>query len=275
MSTDDSERDAWLKREGARRRRFAQLETLRRAEALLATGDDEVLHQVCLEIRLCLEAITFKKLKFYRKDLPPSATREWRAPQAIKALLALEPDADRNGTVSFGPESAPGVPVGTWSGSVVHRSMRHRRLSELWNAMGRSLHVSLDEGEPTGLPDRAKLTAILDEIRPVAMSHGQFKFRNTISYPCWACKRTTAANEKIVAAERWIKCLHCDAISIVRIEGDGAMFFAPPTLKTDCHGCKTPIEFEESLLTEGLELKCAACGRRHVIRRKWGVDSEG
>jgi hypothetical protein len=55
---------------------------LRRAKALLDAGNDADLHYAALDLRLCIEAITYGKLQSFTEHLPPSMLqRTWQPPQ--------------------------------------------------------------------------------------------------------------------------------------------------------------------------------------------------
>lgn len=89
---------------------FNKENCLNRARKLLENEDDTILRYVCLELRFCIESITYEKLKTYIKRLPFSIIEKWQPPQAIKALRELEPLADEDFELFIFPESSSGVP---------------------------------------------------------------------------------------------------------------------------------------------------------------------
>lgn len=94
--------------------KFHKESCLNRAKKLLEDKDDSDLRYVCLELRFCIESITYEKLKTYIKRLPFSVIEKWQPPQAMKALRELEPLADEDFELFISPESSPGVPTGEW-----------------------------------------------------------------------------------------------------------------------------------------------------------------
>jgi hypothetical protein len=75
---------------------------LSRAKALMASGDAASLRYACLELRFCMEAVTYEKLRAYAPRLPPNVLSIWQPPQAVKALLELEGEADQEYRVAIG-----------------------------------------------------------------------------------------------------------------------------------------------------------------------------
>ena len=91
---------------------FSKHACYNRARSLLNAGDDSLLRYACLELRCCIEAITYDKLNTYKARLPSSLMDEWRPSKAIKALLQLEPDAieDAEWYYSRSRSDTPGQP---------------------------------------------------------------------------------------------------------------------------------------------------------------------
>lgn len=50
----------------------------------------------CLELRQCIEALAYSKLKAYKDRIPSSLLSKWQPGQAIKILSELEPDSKKN-----------------------------------------------------------------------------------------------------------------------------------------------------------------------------------
>src|SRR5215208_2178180 len=104
--------------------RFDKRSCFRRAKEMLSTQDDSLLRYVCLELRLCMEAIVYAKLQTYSKRLPKKVLSKWQPPQAMRALLALEPHAAKNFEMAYCFESRPGVPQGRFRSVGSHRSVK-------------------------------------------------------------------------------------------------------------------------------------------------------
>lgn len=78
------------------------------AAALLAKQDEGVLRYAALELRRCIEAIVYEKLRIYGDLLPEGSVHQWQPPQAFDALIAIEPGAEATFTYAVAPETEPG-----------------------------------------------------------------------------------------------------------------------------------------------------------------------
>ena len=69
------------------------------ATRLLNEQDDASLRYAALELRRCLEALVYEKLKTYRDVLPEGSVSRWQPPQAFEALIEIEPEAQETYTL--------------------------------------------------------------------------------------------------------------------------------------------------------------------------------
>ena len=81
------------------------------ASVLLAKRDDCSLRYAALELRRCMEAIVYEKLKVYDVLLPEGSVHQWQPSQAFDALIAVEPNAQETCTLSIAIEQEPGAPA--------------------------------------------------------------------------------------------------------------------------------------------------------------------
>src|ERR1017187_1692533 len=107
------------------------------ASELLGRNDDAVLRYVALELRRCIEAVVYEKLVAYGDLIPAEAARTWQPPQAFKALLAVEPDADKTATIAIGPQTERAVPSsGPFTTLGVDLRPKAACLQKTWNKLG-------------------------------------------------------------------------------------------------------------------------------------------
>src|ERR1035438_5057609 len=78
------------------------------AATLLAKEDDDSLRYAALELRRCIEAIVYEKLRVYGDLLPEGSVHQWQPPRAFDALIAIEPDAEATFTFAVAPQAEPG-----------------------------------------------------------------------------------------------------------------------------------------------------------------------
>src|SRR6202043_2148532 len=87
------------------------MQHLQKAKALLASGGDDELRYAALEMRYCIEHLFYRLIPLYEQDLPDSVPRKWKPAEIIDMLVDIDPGVEHPQTISFGFESAPGVPA--------------------------------------------------------------------------------------------------------------------------------------------------------------------
>ena len=123
---------------------------LQRAKDLIDRDDEASAKHACLELRFCIEYITYSQLQVYLKEVPDDTVRKWTPKQIISVLLEVDPDADKSGTLFFGKEFAYGIPA-----EKMEFFGEDRRFSLDWadkhNALGNFLHAptlhQIEKGE--------------------------------------------------------------------------------------------------------------------------------
>lgn len=112
------------------------------AAAMLAKQDDGSLRYAALELRRCIEAIVYQKLKVYGTLLPEGSVHQWQPPQAFDALIALEPGAEETYTYAIAPESEFGkITQGPYRAFGVDERPRGKWIKKTWNKLGSHLHA--------------------------------------------------------------------------------------------------------------------------------------
>ena len=77
-------------------------QALDRAIEMISRGNTDELRYVALELRRCIEAVVYEKLWVYRDRFPAEVARRWQPPQAFRALLVMEPNAEHTKIVRIG-----------------------------------------------------------------------------------------------------------------------------------------------------------------------------
>jgi hypothetical protein len=119
------------------------------AQAMLSRGDDELLRYIARELRRCLEAVVYEKLRVYRDRIPADVARKWQPPQAFDALLLMEPDAEETSTICVTPEREPGVPSGPSRTLGVDHRPGSAGLKKTYNKLGSLLHARWPFARPS------------------------------------------------------------------------------------------------------------------------------
>ena len=118
-------------------------QALDRAKEIISHRDANELRYVALELRRCIEAVVYEKLWVYRDRLPVEVARRWQPPQAFRALLLMEPNAEHTKIVRIGKQIAQGIP----SSAPFHTLGTDHRFTSAWlnktyNKLGSLVHAS-------------------------------------------------------------------------------------------------------------------------------------
>jgi hypothetical protein len=191
---------------------FHKTSCFNRAKALLAEEDDSLLRYICLELRFCLEAITYDKLRTYIKRIPEEVLETWQPPQAMRALLEFEPDADQDFSIRISPETKSGVPTGEWTHLGVHHIFKLSWLRKTYNKLGNFLHVptprvqrgASQQQSPAQL--RKAIEEIIAELEPIVASSLDSSLAMVVEFQCSVCNNKVFRNldsEQIPQSSRW------------------------------------------------------------------------
>ena len=249
-----------------------------RAQALMADATPESLRYAALELRLCIEALTYEKLRAFSQIVPEEVLRTWQPPQAVKALLEFEPPADRTFVLYAGIEEEYGKPAKDMKYVGTHISLRLGWLRKHYNKLGSLLHAPA-VGDPRA-PDVAALKEYLAEViadlqEPLQSTITGGTFREVFNFTCSECGKPVIANAETVREKKKAICLNpqCKAEYFAQVsETDQATFKLMVTV-FECagEGCDGTVQIENRKLDVGVEFACPKCGLKHVIvHRQWG-----
>lgn len=254
-------------------------DALRKGEELLSNEqtDPALLRYAALELRRCLEAVVYEKLLAYKDRLPPKFSRIWQAPQAIKALVQLEPGAHRSHVIRVAREQEPGVP-----GRDFHALGHDLRpdpawLTKTWNKLGSFLHASWPfarKGEMDAQAARAFLLEVAQQLHPFVDRSFTGTFAVVISIDCSICGSSIPANEDGVRERGYVTCLDptCEARYDASIDGEEIVFHLVASSAT-CPDCSTVIVIPDNKLKLGTEFVCTSCSASFkLVSQNWQFD---
>lgn len=249
-----------------------------RAQALVAEETPENLRYAALELRLCIEALTYEKLRSYANMVPEEVLRTWQPPQAVKALLEFEPRADRTFTLYAGIEEEFGTPAKDMKYIGTHASLRLGWLRKHYNKLGNLLHVPAvgDLAAPNVLALKEYLAIVIADLRePLHSTITGGTFGEVFNFACSECGRPVIANAETVREKKKAICLNsqCKAEYFAHISEAGEITFQLMVTVFECAGedCDGTVPIENRKLDVGLQFACPKCGLKHVIvHRQWG-----
>ena len=245
------------------------------AKELLSQNDDKVLRYVAIELRRCLEAVVYEKLWAYRNWIPAKVARTWQPPQAFKALLIVEPDAEKSKTIAIGPGGEPGnLQLGPFT--VLGDDVRPKSawLNKTWNKLGHFLHATWPFAPPSKKQNndggRAFFEEVLSSLEPFVLNNFTSAGANTTDFACLLCGALVKVSQRSLDITGKATCLACNAEFVAQKEGDNFIFNVdgPPWV---CE-CKQEMFLPSSNLKLGYQFSCKNCSSRFELAEQiWGV----
>jgi DNA-directed RNA polymerase subunit RPC12/RpoP len=247
-------------------------DALARARELLAAGDEPSVRHACLELRFCIEYVTYDHLVAYLAEVPDDTVKKWTPKQVIDALRDVDPNADQTVAIAVGLEDEPGVPAKDmqWLGE-------DRRFSVRWananhNALGNFLHAptleQIESGKVASLSTMLKkatevvdtLTAILDST-VFRVNFGQF-----YQLDCPECGKTIKRRAGTFT-ENGIVCRTsgCGATFDVIAASGQQVHFRMHLSRYRCPTCKTSNTVGKHQVQPGVTVECPTCYSRATI----------
>ncbi len=239
------------------------------ASELLGRNDDAVLRYVALELRRCIEAVVYEKLVAYGDLIPAEAARTWQAPQAFKALLAVEPYADKTATIAIGPQTEPAVPSsGPFKTLGVDLRPKAAWLQKTWNKLGSFLHADWPFAESGGARNQGEFfLKMLAELDPFVASSFTMTFATRVTFNCSECGGLVKTSERNLEATGTVTCLKCFTRFSATKSGDQFIFHPEePAAALQCGECREKIFLPARDLEVGYRFSCGKCGCGFEIR---------
>lgn len=251
---------------------------LARAKARLASSDPADVRYAALELRMCIEAITYDKLAAYATRLPTDVLSKWQPRQAVAALLELEDGAGQEYRLAFGRTRESLQYIGE------HRTFDLRWLGKHYHKLGNLLHVpnrnalnAAANAECDPQTRRAYLREVLIECERVAASSVISTLAVQVGFTCQACGQKVLANAASSERRGHVDCLmpDCGARHTVTRKDDGSLYFALSGHDLRCQSCGVGIFVPTKQLLPEHVFACTQCGRRHkLVEQVWRYAAE-
>lgn len=252
---------------------------LERARSQLALGTVESLRYAALECRLLMEELTYEKLRAYAELLPESELNKWQPREAVKMLLAIDPNADQGIKVEISPVPTPDgrelskedyermewVPLG-----------EHHALSLKWlknyHKVGALLHAP-KASESSTMPiekQRQLLADVLDELAKAAGSSlRSIVFKGGLVFQCIGCNRQVLANVMNLMKGAIALCPNDDCQFEYEISqhesGEEPSGVRPTGAVVACAKCAHTIHVPKRRLKAGHQFECGKCSTQYRL----------
>ncbi|HED00424.1 MAG TPA: hypothetical protein ENN18_08575 [Proteobacteria bacterium] len=256
---------------------------LERAQSILSKGGDSLLRYACLELRFCMEAITYEKLNAYSGYVPTKVFKKWQPNHALKMLLQFEPHADEEFSLCISPEPELAKPTGNWTTIGEHRAFKLSWLNKNYNRLGSYLHMpqnsnSFDEDVEDSSKIRKELQEIATElVRILDGDISSMTLATRVQFKCQACDQISVVHESVLRETHHATCIYpeCGAEYHVIEEDRGNWQFKMKAICFKCPNCGTNNWLESHKLDIGTKFKCRSCAEMYqIISGEWRYEQE-
>lgn len=229
---------------------------LNTAISILKKRDSSQYKHVALELRLCIETITYKKLDFYSKFIPPSIKNTWQPGKFFRALIRLEPQSNKKFSLSIGREKIPGVAVKPNIFIGEHKTFDFNWLRKNYQKLSSILHV---RGIKDSFNVKTYLEEVIEILEPIVNSSLDANFAQRIYLPCAHCGSKIPINLEVINEIEEYECLkeQCGCINFL-IKEKEKLKLKENGFEFKCK-CKKMIYLACGKLKIGDRFKCKYC----------------
>jgi hypothetical protein len=259
--------------------RYLAKERLAKAIELLKTGAEDDLTYACLELRKCIEALSYELFMGYLDEVPLKAFEAWQPDKVMKELLKIDPQADQSSRIRTRREGRDGEPDGKWNVVGEDRRLKSQWVTKSYHQLGNFLHVpTIKQTRETNTVDAAVVRARAEEIRSelarvLDTTIWNANFSVFVTVNCTECESPIKRRSSILETGKPVECGNCGQIFDVERKPDDSFFFVPASYNWDCETCKEPNTIVQSKVRNGLDVCCPKCGDRAklISEEVWNV----
>lgn len=255
---------------------------LGRAKEALQRGADPDLRYACLELRFCMEALAYAKLREYQDRVPATLLETWQPRIMMRALLELEPGSASDRVTRIREQTGDGTP-----GRVVlegqHKALSLAVVNKHYDRLGSFLHVPTlkMQSNPGALRSRydtlrRTLQDVISLLDPPVASGFSGHMAELFHFDCFGCQQRSITNARVATSSGKAACIHCGVEHQVKVHADGTPEFIHDFLTARCASCDGDVPLAVGTLKLGMTFACPACGAAHKVHTHvWEYSSEG
>jgi len=255
---------------------------IERANSLIKEGTAISLRYAALELRFCMEAITYEKLEASASHIPPQILDKWQPPQAVKALLEHEPKTDKGFVLFAGIEKEYGIPSDNMKFVGEHKAFDLSWLRKHYNKIGGFLHFSHKRSKNAKVSlERLKsyLEQVSTEVEEVLKGSITGGWLDEVhQFTCSQCSKQIIVGKNTLDSSGHIVCqnTNCRAEYFGRYDPSSLnVLFELKVTVFDCAQCDSEIPVENKDLKIGFTFECNKCNTSHeLVARQWGYKAE-
>jgi hypothetical protein len=238
---------------------------LERAREFIKASDENSLRHACLELRLCIETIVYRKLEKVGDVLPRDIYKTWQPPKALKLLLSFEPRADKAFTVEICLNTENGQPSGEWIRVGDHKSLTVKWLNGNYHKLGKYLHATaISEVEGYKHITILDLERIILELERVSSADMVGSVNRVNKFDCECCGGPVYASSEQIENSAVVECYSdiCWAVyKVSAVNADHYRFDRDPKSGFECRKCGSMIAIDGVSRQE--KIKCWSCQKEY------------
>jgi hypothetical protein len=247
-------------------------EALTRAQSHLQSAEPHRIRYAALELRMCIEALTYDRAQAYAREIPPSEVDKWQPKKLMEVLLEIEPHADQSGTISFARESSLGAAAEPTHLLGHERVFGMDAIRKHYDALGSFVHLPTMRNAHVP-PEFDKMRTRCNEVatkvaEALSSTIHNFTLGSFSQLDCQECgkpirKRISTGQISVVA-----KCFHCPASYLLTPLEGNKVDWKPQQQSVACatEGCGHVTHIWESEIRLGSHWTCPSCGAKDQIQ---------
>lgn len=246
---------------------------LAKARILLSSNDDDNLTYACLELRKCVEALSYEMPKSYLREVPLKAFEMWQPDRVLRELLRVDPKADVSRTLSMQREASETEPAGEWVTIGEDRRLSAKRATKIFHALGSFIHVpTLRHMEKSSLPEAKEIRATAEQIYAELDHVLSAKIWTTgfvsegVTFTCEVCEAPVRRPIPVLSDGGEVECGNCGNLYEVKHEPDDEWSFALKAFSWNCAGCGVRRKVPEKEAKGGMDVSCPDCKHRAWLK---------
>lgn len=251
---------------------FSPQKCLDRANDQLAFDTEEADRYACLELRQCIEALAYKKLKAYKKRIPIDLFSKWQPGQVISVLTELEPDSEFDSEISIYQENAKGKPekhILTFK----QKEITAKFINMRYHKLGYYLHTPTVADQSKSINKQRfhnYLKTLASELIVFAQATTYSTVATTMTIDCSECGQKIIRNTKSLHEGSIIKCFNpqCRAQYVIEEIENNTYNYKLNQAELSCE-CGNLIFIPVHSIKENSHVICGRCGGKHIFQKRW------
>jgi hypothetical protein len=246
---------------------------LESAQALMESGSNNLIY-ACLELRRCIESLSYGLLASYRHELSGSALMSWTPRKVLDELQAADPLANTSRSITIELPAHKSGPGSSSSFSGEDRRFSPKWANKAYNKLSNFLHVptpkTLEAGQS---PSHDRLRSLCDEYvqllnEVLSAEIWHFVSGQFVSHTC-DCGFLIKRRVEAINRDTVFECTECGRMYDVVSIDDAHVGICLRVARWVCNVCQCNNEIGAHELREGAEIKCGSCDKVAKVGKAW------